>query len=34
MLTFVGLPTLASSGVVGDKEYVSLHFLGAEKYAD
>ena len=27
-------PDPHDSWVVGDKEYVSLHFLGAEKYAD
>ena len=27
-------PLPHDSWVVGDKEYVSLHFLGAEKYAD
>ena len=27
-------PKPHDSWVVGDKEYVSLHFLGAEKYAD
>ena len=27
-------PQPHDSWVVGDKEYVSLHFLGAEKYAD
>jgi uncharacterized cupin superfamily protein len=27
-------PQPHDSWVVGDQEYVSLHFLGAEKYAD
>mgnify|MGYP000117835391 FL=1 len=27
-------PQPHDSWVVGDKEYISLHFLGAEKYAD
>ena len=27
-------PEPHDSWVVGDEEYVSLHFLGAEKYAD
>jgi hypothetical protein len=27
-------PKPHDSWVVGDQEYISLHFLGAEKYAD